>query len=192
MDGETGDRLLPGADHLEPAFPAEWVAMDQAEYAARFLDPPDWILDAAPEDDLPEHIRTAWQEAEAEQMIRAKRPPDPLSDPPGPRLAAYLAEPAAGELGDAGLIDRITGLDRQAAWAAAGQLRAIAELAKRRVTDLRSAELGVFVDELALALTCTRYAAWARLHTALDLVDRLPDTLAALGDGRICVARARV
>lgn len=179
-------RLMASPNEFNPSFIAEWEAMDPHEYAASLLDIPDHILDAAPEDDLPEHIRLAWQLADAARM------PDPLTDPPGPGLVASLVGVVDDELGDAGLIDRITGLDRQAAWAAAAQLRAIAELAKRRVTDLGSAELGFFVDELALALTCTRYAAWARLHTALDLVDRLPDTLAALSDGRICVARARV
>ncbi|MDQ3476144.1 MAG: 13E12 repeat family protein [Actinomycetota bacterium] len=82
--------------------------------------------------------------------------------------------------------------ERQVSWAAAGQFRAVAELARRRVAARGQEELAFFVDEIALALTCSRYAAWSRLHTALNLVDRLPDTLAALGTGRICVARARV
>ncbi|MBA3800308.1 MAG: DUF222 domain-containing protein, partial [Geodermatophilaceae bacterium] len=107
-------------------------------------------------------------------------------------LAAALAGTADDEIGDAALIDRITGYERQASWAAAGQVRAVAELAARRVADRGESELAFYVDELALALTCSRYAAWSKLHTALDLVDRLPQTLTALDQGRICAARARV
>ncbi len=185
--GETQhSRLLAGPNEFNPSFIAEWEAMDPHEYAASLLDIPDHILDAAPEDDLPEHIRLAWHLADAARM------PDPLTDPPGPGLAATLYGMADDELGDAGLIDRITGFERQAGWIAAGQARAVAELAKRRVLTGGEPELRFFVDELALALTCTRYAAWARLQTALDLLDRLPATLTALECGRICVARARV
>jgi len=53
-------------------------------------------------------------------------------------------------------------------------------------------ELAFFVDEVALTLTCTRQAAWAKVHTALDLVDRLGDTLNSLAAGRICAPRARI
>jgi len=59
-------------------------------------------------------------------------------------------------------------------------------LARRRVGAGGQAQLTFVVDEIALALTCTRQAAWVTVHTALDLVERLPETLAALGGGRIC------
>jgi len=117
--------------------------------------------------------------------------PDPLADPPGVVLAGSLAEVVA-YVGDGQVVDRIAGFERQASWAAAGQARAIAELATRRVEAGGPGELGFYVDEVALALTCSRCAAWAKLHTALDLVDRLPATLAALAAGRICAVRARI
>jgi len=69
--------------------------------------------------------------------------------------------------------------DPQASWAGAGQARAIAELAQRRVTAGGQGELAFYVDEVALALTCSRQAAWAKVHTVLGLVDRLPETLTA-------------
>lgn len=53
-------------------------------------------------------------------------------------------------------------------------MRAIAELATRRVAARGPEELAFFVDEVALALTCSRQAAWSKLHTALDLVEPLP------------------
>ena len=160
--------------------------MSEAEYAASIRDVPDEVLDAAPPDDLPEHKWLALAEAEA------ARQPDPLTDPPGPGLGCCLGAVGEDELGDGGLIDRVTGFERQASWAAAGQVRVVAELARRRVAARGQQELAFVVDEIALALTCSRYVAWSRLHTALDLVDRLPATLAALGAGRICTARARV
>ena len=162
----SGRPVAAGLDDVNLDFLAWWEAMDPEEYAFSLRDVPDHILEAEPADDLPEEIRLAWQCADAGLL------PDPLTDPPGPVLAAQLAEAADDELRDAGLIDRITGFDRQAAWVAAGQVRAVAELASRRVADRGESELAFVVDEIALALTCTRYAAWSKLHTALDLVDR--------------------
>lgn len=118
--------------------------------------------------------------------VEAARMPNPLGDPPGVALAGSLAEVVDAHVGDGQVVDRITGYERQASWAAAGQARAIAELANRRVAAGGPGELAFYVDEVALALTCTRRAAWAKVHTALDLVDRLPSTLKALGSGRIC------
>ncbi len=82
--------------------------------------------------------------------------------------------------------------DPQASWAGAGQARAIAELAQRRVTAGGQGELAFYVDEVALALTCSRQAAWAKVHTVLGLVDRLPETLTAVASGQICAVRARI
>jgi hypothetical protein len=182
----SGRSVAAGLDDVNLDFLAWWEAMDPEEYAFSLRDIPDHILEAEPADDLPEEIRLAWQRGDAELLA------DPLADPPGPALAADLAEMTDDELRDAGLIDRIAGFDRLAAWAAAGQVRAVAELAGRRVADRGESELAFVVDEIALGLTCTRYAAWSKLHTALDLVDRLPATLTALAAGRICAARARM
>ena len=185
LDGPPGTEAESGlsvAESLDwnPSFVAEWEAMSKAEYAASLRDIPDEVLDAAPAD-LPEDVRLALAEADAARL------PDALSDPGGPVLAGTLAQTLAempdaltgtevgadanAEVGvgialaDGSLIDAITGFGRQSAFVA---------------------------DEIALALTCSRYAAWSQLHTALDLVDRLPATLTALQTGRICPARVRV
>lgn len=76
--------------------------------------------------DIPDEVWLALAEAEAARM------PDPLADPCGPVLAGSLAAVCDTQAGDGELIDRISGYERQAAWAAAGQVRAIAELATRR------------------------------------------------------------
>ncbi|MBA3294749.1 MAG: DUF222 domain-containing protein [Geodermatophilaceae bacterium] len=212
LDGPPGTEAESGlsvAESLDwnPSFVAEWEAMSKAEYAASLRDIPDEVLDAAPAD-LPEDVRLALAEADAARL------PDALSDPGGPVLAGTLAQTLAempdaltgtevgadanAEVGvgialaDGSLIDAITGFGRQSSWAAAGQFRAVAELARRRVAVGGQEELAFVADEIALALTCSRYAAWSQLHTALDLVDRLPATLTALQTGRICPARVRV
>ncbi|MDQ3734522.1 MAG: 13E12 repeat family protein, partial [Actinomycetota bacterium] len=160
-----------------------WVS--EEEYLCSVREVPEEVLDAAPQG-MPEELWLAAVTAEAELL------PDPLSDVPGVLLAGSLADGVDSECRDGALLDRITGYERQASWAAAGQVRVIGELAKRRVAAGGVAELGCVVDEVALALTCTRQAAWARVHTAMELVDRLPDTLGSLAEGRICVARARI
>jgi len=157
----------------------------RTSYLASLRDIPDEVLDAAP-DGMPQEL---WLAAMAAEALRL---PDPLCDTPGTVLARSLSEVFDPDCGDGQLIDRITGYGRQASWAAASQARAIAELAHRRVTARGQGELAFVVDEVALALTCTRQSAWATLHTGLDLVDRLPDTLTALGAGRICPVRARI
>lgn len=159
--------------------------MSEEEYLFSLRDVPDEILDTAPEE-IPEDLWLARVTAEAALM------PDPLADVPGVVLARSLGDGLDHEFRDGSLIDRITGNERQASWAVAGQARAIAELAKRRVAGGGAGELGFYVDEVALALTCTREAAWAKVHTAMDLVERLPDTLSSLAAGRICAARVRI
>lgn len=111
--------------------------------------------------------------------------------PPGAALAALLAGVADGQVHDAEVLDRIVGFERLGAWAAAGQARALAELVTRR-TATDPNELPYAVEEVTLALSCSRIAAGNKVATALDLADRLPGVLAALEQGRICPARARV
>lgn len=159
--------------------------MSEEEYLFSLRDIPDEILDAAPEE-IPEQLWLAKVTAEAALM------PDPFADAPGVVLARSLADGIDNECRDGSLIDRITGYERQACWAAAGQAQAIAELAQRRVAAGGREELACYVDEIALALTCSRQAAWIKVHTALDLVDRLPATLSFLATGRNCPVRARI
>jgi Domain of unknown function (DUF222) len=130
--------------------------------------------------------------------------PDALGDlPPGPGSAAMLTTVQLGQIDDWTLTEVIRGWERVMAWSAAEQLAAVAELARRRPPDgLASsgsdcghpglASVSEFaVDEVAAALRLSRPAAGARLHLAVDLAGRLPDTAMALRAGDIDVPKAR-
>ncbi len=113
------------------------------------------------------------------------------SCPTGPGLAIMLAGTADRDTPDATVLDLSVGFERLAAWAAAGQARAVAELITRRTADDPN-ELPYAVEEVALALSCSRMAAGGKVALALDLAERLPGTLAAWEQGRICLSRVRV
>ncbi|MDQ4039500.1 MAG: 13E12 repeat family protein [Actinomycetota bacterium] len=130
-----------------------------------------------------------------------------LSDDPGPDLAGalHLWEPSSRA--DEELIDRIGGWEKMRAWAEAGQLADIAELARRRrhADELERAEhaargghgepgqlMEFLVDEIALAARISRVAASHRVDLAQDLAWQLPAVLAALSSGRIDLIRARI
>jgi len=116
----------------------------------------------------------------------------PVPDcPTGAGLAIMLAGFDNTQVPDAGIVDRIVGFERLLAWAAAGQARALAGLTTRR-TAHEVNELPYAVEEVALALSCSRIAAGSKLALATDLAGRLPATLLAWEQGRICAARARV
>ena len=110
--------------------------------------------------------------------------------PTGAGLAILLAGNDNERVPDATVLDRIIGYERLAAWAAAGQARALAELTGRRIADDPN-ELPYAVEEVALALSCSRTAAGTKVALALDLAQRLPGTLDAWEQGRICHSRAR-
>ncbi len=122
-------------------------------------------------------------------------------------VRSAAAAPDPSEVDDAELVELIQAWERLACWAAAGQLAAIAELARRRPRDLADRPPGptgppsaggpaagdaghpglpqvseFAVDEVAAALRLSRPAAGVRLHTAVELT-RLPGTAAALRDG---------
>ena len=80
--------------------------------------------------------------------------------------------------------------ERVVAHAQAQQLKAMVELAELRRQP--NGQLNDYTaDELAVALSISGVAAGNRLHLGLDLVERLPNTLAALENGEIDLMRAR-
>ncbi len=111
-------------------------------------------------------------------------------------VRTVVAPPCAADLDDGELVELIQAWERLASWAAAGQLAAVAELARRRPSgtgagDPAVPEVSEFaVDEVAAALRLSRPAAGARLHLAVEL-GRLPATSAALAEGALDVPRAR-
>jgi Domain of unknown function (DUF222) len=88
------------------------------------------------------------------------------------------------------IIETMQHWERVIAYAHAQQMKAMVALAqlRRRPNGQFEDYLG---DEIALALNISGIAASHRLDLALDLVEKLPDTLAALDKGEIDLTRAR-
>jgi Domain of unknown function (DUF222) len=125
---------------------------------------------------------------------------------PGPALAG-AAETAAGPgrayagVSDDELIGVLTAWQRTESWAAAGRLSAAAELARRRPATSKDhatrggipAPWGKFcADEVAAALSVSRWAAEKMTAVAHDLATRLPLTRQALHDGVIDAYKAQI
>ncbi len=125
---------------------------------------------------------------------------------PGPALAG-AADTAAGPgrayagVSDNELIGVLTAWQRTESWAAAGRLSAAAELARRRPATGKDhatrggvpAPWGKFcADEVAAALSVSRWAAEKTTAVAYDLATRLPLTRQALHEGVIDAYKAQV
>ena len=117
--------------------------------------------------------------------------------PPGPGQTADDLESRLGQLSDDELTGVIRGYRKQASWAQAGELAAVAELAARRrnealadgVRDGLAADAAT--DEIAAALTLTGRAAQLLTGRATEITG-LPLTFAALADGQIDMPKALV
>jgi len=125
---------------------------------------------------------------------------------PGPGLAE-AADAAAGpgrgygDTSDDELIGVLGGWQRIESWAAAGRLSAVAELIRRRpgthgdraTCSGIPASWGKFcADEVAVALSISRWAAERTTAVARDLATCLPATNRALGEGVIDAYKAQV
>ena len=125
---------------------------------------------------------------------------------PGPALAGSADATAGADRGYAGtsddeLIGVLGAWARIESWAAAGRLSAVAELIRRRPATRgeRATRGGVPVswgkfcaDELAVALSISRWAAEKMTGLARDLATRLPLTNRALAEGVIDAYKAQV
>lgn len=115
-------------------------------------------------------------------------------------LADLLAQPAEvdPEHREFEALERIGGWERVIAWAQARQLREMALFMDS--AQARNAALGAStsqahesaVAEVGLMLRVSARTAAARVDTAQSLCERLPATLAALENGRITLAKARI
>ncbi len=167
------------------------------------LDPPD--EDPPDEDSLAE-------DPLAEDELRAAVAGDepPMSSPeiaghvriqPGADLASWLGQAQPGQQDEAGLVNSITGWRKLTSWAQAQELAAVAELGRRRgVMDdpgldrdpSRELSAEFASSEVALALTLTQCGAEWWLSLAVSMSRRLPATWAALSEGTIDLARAKL
>jgi hypothetical protein len=95
-------------------------------------------------------------------------------------------------LSQAGRVDALVGLERLQAWASALQVRMIAAL----IDEPHAASPAPKLDrdwakeDVRTALAESVSGVQARIHTASDLVHRLPATLAALEEGRLTARHA--
>ena len=125
---------------------------------------------------------------------------------PGPGLAEAANATAGpgrgyGDTSDDELIGVLGGWQRIESWAAAGRLSAVAELIRRRpgthgdraTCSGIPASWGKFcADEVAVALSISRWAAERTTAVARDLATCLPATNRALGEGVIDAYKAQV
>ncbi len=113
--------------------------------------------------------------------------------PPGPELATTLAAVRPAEVDDFDLVEIIAATERLTSWAAAVQVAACAELARRAVFDgSRLAPARLAGMELSARLRLAPSTGEHRVIVAQTLTETLPTTLAALGSGQIDYRRAMV
>jgi hypothetical protein len=121
--------------------------------------------------------------------------------PTSPDLAAWLACNPAGDLEDGALAGAAAGYRRLAAWAQAGELAVVAQMASRSAAADTTTSMGedgrpakVPADaygQVSLALTMSQSGAEWWTNLAVDLQWRLAATGIALRDGVIDLARAK-
>ena len=131
-------------------------------------------------------------------VAAAKESSASVETPPGPDLAAELADVPLGRLDEHTLVEAMRAARRLTAWAESVELSLIAELDRRRqaqadrhgawTVEMSRAEC----DEIGAALTLSGTAAAIRLGMAIALDRTLPATRQALAEGRIDGAKARV
>jgi hypothetical protein len=118
--------------------------------------------------------------------------------PPGPELAALLARCDVSQTADAyDVVEAVAGWQQLAAWVAAGEARALAELAGR--AELRPADTGyrsvnpITNTAVVVAGRCQLTARQAEndVGHAVQLVVDFPDTWAALSAGLIDLRQVR-
>jgi hypothetical protein len=119
---------------------------------------------------------------------------------PDGMLADLLAQPAETkpEHREFEALERIGGWERIIAWAQARQIREMAPFV--RSAEARNRALGAYdslahesaVAEVGLMMRVSARTAASRVDDAWSLSTRLPGTLAALEQGRITVAKARI
>src|SRR2546425_3140416 len=86
-------------------------------------------------------------------------------------------------------LDVVRDTDTEIAKQYARQVRALARIAELR-RDPKTGKAEFAGEEVAMEMRWSRFAASRKVDVATDLVQRLPDTVAALGAGDIDLAKA--
>ena len=204
-DAQAGESEDDSAASDSAACDSAAVASDADPGDASDADP-----DTNKDADL-EAVMEAEQEAYLEAMAAGRAREMPLSVvagrvaenlPVGPGLAGWLAQAPAPDLEDGALAGAAASFRRLASWAAAGELAAVAQIASRSARADRRATVdgsgrpdqvtpdAVGQVSLALAMSPDGASGWTDL--AVTLTWRLAATGAALAEGEIDLARARM
>jgi hypothetical protein len=111
---------------------------------------------------------------------------------PGSATAGVLAQLDPARLSQAGRVDALVGLERLQAWTVALQAKLITALMEEPHAGAVAPKLdrGWAKEDVKTALAESVTGVQARIHTASDLVHRLPGTLAALEEGRLTARHA--
>lgn len=136
-----------------------------------------------------------------ESIVLVKSPPE--EPPVGERWSTYLPDGLLGDIlsvAEGGSswdrLERIGGWEKVIAWAQASQIREIARYAVTAMTDPAYGDdpeqmEASAVAEVGLMTRLAPRTAAARVVDAMALVERLPETLCALSEGRISLPAAR-
>lgn len=180
LDGEPV--LALSLDYDDRDTPEADIAGELVELA----DAAPWIL---PHPDL---TTPDPDEAEEPSPHRLRSPAAALLEAhrPGPELARKLERASLADADDATLVEIVAAWEREAAWTAAQQARAITELGRRRAAaGPRSARSTVY--EVEARLSITKYAAESRITTA-EALEEFPAVADALAAGHIDLRKANV
>jgi Domain of unknown function (DUF222) len=152
------------------------------------IDPDPWPHDGP----APEGDPTAWSGGDAQMGW-----PTFGDMPPSSQVAALLASVGVGDLDEFDLVEAVAAWDRQAAFAHAQQVKALAELVSRpmfaRLSSLRDGvdPVRAAALEISARLRISLREADQRIDLALALTRDSTATLAALEQGRVDYWRAK-
>jgi hypothetical protein len=126
-------------------------------------------------------------------------PPTWAELPPGPELAAALAEAERAGLDDFELVEAMAAYRRLSSWAQAQEMGAVLSLSARRRRGPAAKVLSGTADcsefvpvEVALTLGLTDYSAVRLVQRAYALADRFPAVFTALGAGQLDMPRVLI
>jgi len=147
----------------------------------------------------------AWLESVATPAVRLEPtgPVEPGESPfrwddlrPGGEVMDAIAGHELGSLDDEDLLSACVAIEKSRSWQDAVQAKVLGEFASRRPGYLGEAPASLFDegagDEVAAAMCLAPRTGAARLDWAIELIQRLPKTLAAMESGSVTSSKARI